>query len=181
MNEHFIETQRLILRPLCEADIPEVVRLLTHPAIAKTTLNIPYPYDEEKARNWLSFQRQRWESGAEHTFAIVHKEDAQLLGAISIRPNTRHEKAEIGYWIGKPYWGLGYATEAARAIIRYAFETLGMNRVYALHFSENPASGQVMQKAGMQFEGVLRSDVRKGESFRDHVIYSILRKEWVER
>jgi len=178
MNEILLETQRLLLRPFREADIPEIVQLLNDPAIAKTTLNIPYPYNEEKAREWLDFQQQGWESGQEHTFAITRQEDGRLLGAISIRANARHKKAEIGYWIGSPYWGQGYATEAARAIIRYGFETLDLNRIYALHFSENPASGRVMQKAGMQFEGVLRQDVLKDDQFRDHVVYAILREDW---
>ena len=177
MNEITLETERLLLRPSREADIPEIVRLLDDPAIAETTLNIPYPYNEENAREWLALQQQRWESDDEHTFVIIRKEDDQLLGAISIRPNARHEKAEIGYWIGKPYWGQGYATEATRAIIHYGFEKLGLNRIYALHLPKNPASGRVMQKAGMQFEGVLRQDVLKGDQFQDHALYAILRQD----
>jgi RimJ/RimL family protein N-acetyltransferase len=181
MNETQIKSERLLLRPSREADIPEIVRLLNDPAIAETTLNIPYPYSEKTAREWLTFQQQRWESGDEHTFVIIRQEDNQLLGAIGIRPNARHKKAEIGYWIGKPYWGQGYATEAARAITRYGFEILDMNRIYASHLPENPASGRVMQKVGMQFEGVLRQDVRKGDQFLDHAVYAILREEWERR
>ncbi len=178
MDSHIIEAQRLILRPFRAADIPAIVRLLADPAIAATTLTVPYPYDETHARDWLNSQQREREAGTGYTFAITHKEDGRLLGAIDIRPRARHQKAEIGYWIGKPYWGRGYATEAALAIIRYGFETLGLNRICALHFTGNPASGRVMQKAGMQYEGTLRQDVRKGDEFRDHAIYSILREEW---
>ncbi len=178
MDSSTIETQRLILRPFHEADIPAIVRLLQTPDIAQTTLNIPYPYDKDKAREWLTFQRQERMAGTGYTFAIVRREDERLIGAIDIRPNARHKKAEIGYWIGKPYWGRGYATEAVRAIIHFGFETLEMNRIYALHFTGNPASGRVMQKAGMQFEGVLREDVQKGAAFQDHAIYAIVRKDW---
>ncbi len=178
MDATILETQRLILRPFRAADISEIVRLLSEPAIAETTLNIPWPYDEAKARDWLAAQRREREAGTGITFAIVRREDERLLGAIDIRPNARHQKAEIGYWIGKPYWGRGYATEAARAIIRYGFEVLGLNRIHASHFAENPASGRVMQKAGMRFEGVLRQDVRKGDQFRDHAVHAILRENW---
>ncbi len=171
-------TERLLLRSFLETDIPEIVRLLNDPAIAETTLNVPYPYDEAKARSWLASQRQERDAGIGYTFAIVRRDDDRLVGAIDIRPNARHLKAEIGYWIGRPYWGRGYATEAARAVIRYGFEILGMNRIYASHFTENPASGRVMQKAGMQFEGVLRQDVRKDDEFRDHALYAILREDW---
>ena len=171
-----IETQRLFLRPFNEADIPEIVRLLNDPAIAETTLNVPYPYTEEDARAWLAFQEENRD--VDNTLAIVRKDDGQLVGSISFRPNARHNKAEIGYWIGKPYWGRGYATEAVRAIIRYGFQELGLNRFYATHFTENPASGRVMQKAGMKYEGTLRQDVRKGEQYRDHAVYAILREEW---
>ena len=178
MDSSVIETKSLILRPFRAADIPAIVRLLSDPAIAQTTLNIPYPYDEAKARDWLASQQQEREAGTGHTFAITCREDGRLLGAIDIRPRARHQKAAIGYWIGKPYWGRGYATEAVRAVIRYGFEALGLNRIYATHFTGNPASGRVMQKAGMQYEGTLRQDVRKGDEFRDHAVYGILREEW---
>ncbi len=74
--------------------------------------------------------------------------------------------------------GRATPTEATRAIIRFGFEALGYNRIYAYHFVGNPASGRVMQKAGMKKEGVLRQEVRKGDVFQDHAIYSILRQEW---
>jgi len=178
MDTMFIETNRLILRPFSEADIPEIVRLLGDPAIAATTLNVPYPYSEEDARNWLAFQENERKAGAGYTFAIARRDDNQLIGAIDIRPNARHKKAEMGYWIGKPYWGRGYATEAARAIIRFGFEELGLNRIYATHFTENPASGRVMQKAGMQYEGLMRAYTYKNGQFQDHILYAILREDW---
>ena len=173
-----IQTDRLLLRPFEQSDIPDIVQLLQDPAIAATTLNVPYPYTPEHASAWLQYQQQEEAAGTGYTFAVVRQHDSVLVGAIDIRPRERHDKAEIGYWIGRPYWGQGYATEAARAIIRFGFEELGLNRIYATHFTGNPASGRVMQKAGMQFEGVLRQDVRKGERYHDHAVYAILRQEW---
>ncbi len=178
MIQPVLETPRLLLRPFRETDIPAIVRLLQDPDIAKTTLNVPYPYAEKDARNWLEIQQQERRQGTGYTFAIVLREDGEFVGAIDIRPDMRHKKAEIGYWIGKRYWGQGYATEAARAIIRYGFESLGLNRIYATHFAENPASGRVMQKAGMQYEGLMRAATFKDGRFQDHVLYAILREEW---
>ena len=77
----------------------------------------------------------------------------------------------MGYWIGKPYWNQGFGTEAALAILRYAFEQLGLNRVYAAHFRRNPASGRIMQKIGMTYEGRLRQHVKKWGDFEDMEYY----------
>jgi [ribosomal protein S5]-alanine N-acetyltransferase len=84
----------------------------------------------------------------------------------------------LGYWIGKPYWGRGFCTEAARAVLRYAFTELGLNRVHAYHFHHNPASGRVLQKIGMTHEGLLRQHVKKWGQFIDNELYSILRSEF---
>lgn len=79
-------------------------------------------------------------------WAITHSDDGRLFGAISIHVEKGQRLAEIGYWIGKPFWNRGYATEATRAAIAYGFEHLGSNRIQARHMTKNPASGRVMQK-----------------------------------
>ena len=89
-----------------------------------------------------------------------------------------HANAEMGYWIGKPYWNQGYGTEAAGGILQYAFEQLDLNRVYAAHFRRNPASGRIMQKIGMTYEGCLRQHIKKWDSFEDMEYYGILRSEY---
>ena len=178
LRQPTLETPRLILRPFREADIPDIVALLQEPDIHRTTLHIPYPYAEQHARAWLAQQQKSREEGTGYTFAVLRKEDQQLLGAIDIRPHMAHRKAEVGYWIGKPYWGRGYATEALKAILRFGFETLNLNRIYATHFAENPASGRVMQKAGMTYEGVMRQAIYKDGRFHDQLMYAILREEW---
>ncbi|HEY80869.1 MAG TPA: N-acetyltransferase [Anaerolineae bacterium] len=178
MRQPTLETSRLILRPFREADIPDIVALLQERDIHRMITDIPYPYSEQNAREWLAHQQKSREEGTEYTFAVMRKEDQQLLGAIKIRPDMRHRKAEVGYWIGKPYWGRGYATETLKAILRFGFETLALNRVYATHFAENPASGRVMQKAGMTYEGAMRQAIYKNGHFRDSLIYAILREEW---
>ena len=84
----------------------------------------------------------------------------------------------MGYWIAPDAWNRGYATEAAAALLRYAFEDLGLHRVYARHLRRNPSSGKVMQKLGMTHEGRQREHVRKWEVWEDVEVYGILAEEW---
>jgi len=102
--------------------------------------------------------------GKEVVFAINLKESGELIGAIGMALKLDQELAELGYWIGKPYWSRGYCTEAARVVLHFVFTELHLNRVYAHHFSHNPASGRVMQKIGMHHEGRLRQHVKKWEN-----------------
>jgi len=89
-----------------------------------------------------------------------------------------HQRGELGYWIGQPYWGSGLATEAVTALLRFAFEDLELNRVQASYLPRNPASGRVLEKVGMQREGLHRERYRKGERFEDVVECAILASEW---
>ena len=175
-----LTTSRLILRPFTLSDAPEVQRLAGEREIASTTLNIPHPYREGVAEAWINTHREHYNQGRLITFAITRRADERLLGAISLRPNADHDHAELGYWLGKPYWNQGYTTEAALAILQYGFETFGLNRIYASHLSRNPASGRVMQKIGMRYEGCLRQHVKKWSVYEDLERYGILRSEWAQ-
>lgn len=98
------------------------------------------------------------------------------MGLLGI--SAEHERGEIGYWIGKPYWNQGYCTEAAQAMLNYGFQTLGFSRVVSRCLKRNPASARVMEKIGMTVEGCLRAHEKKWGRFEDVVIYGILRSEW---
>jgi len=111
-------------------------------------------------------------------FAIERKEDGALVGAVGLRLEREHDRAELGYWIGVPYWGNGYATEAGKAVLRHGFEVEGLNRIYAFHFTNNPASGRVLQNIGMTFEGKRRAHTLKWGEYLDNEGYGILRSEW---
>jgi ribosomal-protein-alanine N-acetyltransferase len=170
-----ITTARLVLRSFTAADAPDVQRLAGAREIALTTLLIPHPYPAGAAEEWIArhpFDRDN------HTFAITLRKGGALVGAVGLHENRDHARGEIGYWIGVPYWGRGYATEAARAVLEYAFEAVGVNRVFALHFVHNPASGRVMQKLGMRHEGHLRQHVMKWGEAVDIEVYGIVREEW---
>ena len=173
-----LETPRLILRPFTLSDAPAVQCLAGERAIAATTLLIPHPYEEGMAEEWIATHSVNFETGKGLTFAITGKEDGTLIGAISLMDISAGHQAEIGYWIGVPYWGQGYATEAARVVVEYAFSTLNLARVHAHHFTRNPASGKVLRKLGLKYEGCRRQHVLKWGQLEDIEMYGILREEW---
>ncbi len=170
-------TARLVLRPFTLSDAPVVKELAGEWEIAETTANIPHPYEEGMAEVWISTHQESFDKGEAVTFAITLRTDARLVGAIGLRIIKAHRLAEMGYWVGRPYWNQGYCTEAAQAVLRYGFEVLDLNRVQARHMTHNPASGRVMQKLGMKYEGTLRQSLFRWGKFRDAAIYSILRDE----
>jgi RimJ/RimL family protein N-acetyltransferase len=172
-----LETERLVLRPFRTADADDVQRLAGDRAVADTTLNIPHPYENGMAEKWISNHRDWFESGEQAVYAVTLRSGATLIGAIGLRIHPEDQRAELGYWIGKAYWGQGYCTEAARALIAFGFERLGLNRIYAHHFARNPASGRVMQKIGMTHEGHLRQQVKKWDAFEDLELYGILKAD----
>lgn len=170
-------SERLLLRAFTLADAKEVAEYAGDWDIARMTANIPHPYDTSMAEAWISTHQTSYEDGESVTFAITKRENGMLVGAIGIHLDKINQAAEFGYWVGKPFWNQGYATEASRAVIRYGFAELGLNRIYARHMTKNPASGRVMQKAGMHLEGILRQSIFRWGSFEDAALYSILASE----
>ncbi len=173
-----LQTDRLVLCPPVTAYLPDVQRLVSAWEIADTTLNIPHPYEDGMAEEWFKAQAERYENGEGVHFCIFLRSDQVLMGGISLRLDARHQRGELGYWIGVPFWGQGYCTEAARATVAYGFNTLGLNRIEAQHFTRNPASGRVMQKIGMTYEGCLRQHVRRWHDFEDVAVYGLLKQDF---
>ena len=173
-----LQTQRLVLRPMVLTDAPDIQRLAGDWDIASTTLRIPHPYEDGMAEEWINSRQAVFDAGEGVAFAIVRRSDTSYIGGIGLVLSQPHANAEMGYWIGKPYWNWGYGTEASGVVLQYAFEQLGLNRVYAAHFRRNPASGRIMQKIGMTYEGRLRQHIKKWDSFEDMEYYGILRSEY---
>lgn len=172
-----LETVRLWLRSFELTDASEVQRLAGDRLIAATTLNIPHPYPDGAAEEWLRRSAERAAAGESLNYAIERRSDSALVGSVALSIEPEHNRAELGYWIGVPYWGQGYATEAAGELVRYGLETLGLNRIYAYHFPSNPASGRVLQKIGMAYEGRRRQHSLKWGEYLDSESYAILRSD----
>lgn len=173
-----LHTERLILRPLTLQDAeamfsgwttdPDVIRYLSwkpHVSIDETKRILSY---------WMS----NYPDTKFYLWGIQLRE-GRLIGTISFHSiSEAFERAEVGYALAKNVWGKGYATEALKALLTLAFETIRFHRIEAHHAVLNPASGKVMEKCGMQREGLLREYYRANAGFQDAYLYSILKKDW---
>jgi RimJ/RimL family protein N-acetyltransferase len=170
-------TPRLRLRPFLQSDASVVQKLAGSRAVAEMTLLIPHPYPDGAAEQWIQQHEEDWNKQRNASFAVTLA-SGELCGAIGLRLDPEHGRAELGYWMGVPFWNRGYCTEAARAVVELGFTTLGLNRIHAHHFTRNPASGRVLVKVGMRHEGLLRQHVRRWDRFEDLECYGILRSDW---
>jgi RimJ/RimL family protein N-acetyltransferase len=171
-------TERLTLRTFIPDDAFDIERLAGMREIADTTLTIPHPYPHGAAAAWILTHTPAWEAGSTATFAIVETKSGRLVGVTSLMINREHRRGELGYWIALDRWNQGYATESNQRLVDFGFEVLGLHRIEARHFVRNLASGRVMQKLGMQHEGVERDWAAKGDHYESLAVYSILEEEW---
>jgi [ribosomal protein S5]-alanine N-acetyltransferase len=169
-----LQTDRLTLRPFETSDVPALVPLIGAREVAATTLRIPHPYTEADGVAYITSARENRSRGDELRLAIVLRESNTLCGGIGLRIEAEHRRAELGYWIGVPYWNRGIATEAARALVTYGFESLKLNRIFAGYVSTNLASASVLKKIGMRYEGCQHSHSVKWGEFLDIELYGML-------
>ncbi|MGN6032239.1 MAG: GNAT family N-acetyltransferase [Thermomicrobiales bacterium] len=168
------QSGRFVLRPFTLDDAPDVHTHLNDPRIAPWTLHIAYPYPEGAGAGWIATHGPAAAAGTDLTWAIVTPEDDRVIGAIALHLTPKHRRAEIGYWLAVPWWGQGVMTDAARTVIAYGFEALGLHRIQATCLPHNVGSYRVMEKAGMTFEGVLRDYVIHGDGHADIAMYAIV-------
>ena len=153
-----IRTQRLSLRPLEPADAESIRALAGDFDVARMTGMIPHPYSERDALAWIDRAGQGDEGVV---FAVAR--DGALIGCSGYMPMDA-EHAEVGYWIGKPFWGEGFATEAVRAVVAHAFDAHSFAYVKAGHFVDNPRSQRVLGKLGFSPDGEeMRDCAARGE------------------
>ena len=174
-----LRTERLLLRCLRPDDIPALLPLIGAGAVAATTLRVPHPYTQEDAEEFLKYSESVWEKSEGARFGVFLREGERLCGGMGLLANREHNHAEIGYWIGVPFWGNGYCTEAVKEVLKYGFENLELSRVHSNHFSTNPASGRVLRKVGMKHEGTLRRHILKWGELLDMELYGLLASEYL--
>ena len=173
-----LHTARLTLRPFTAADGPRVKLLAGERTVADTTGSIAHPYEDGMAESWIVKHGEEFEAGKSLHLAMTLTATGELLGAIGLTTSPPHRRAELGYWLGTPYWGQGYTTEAGAELIRYGFTEMGLERIIAHFMQRNPASGRILQKLGMQPEGLLRRHHLKWDTLENIVLYGLLREEW---
>ena len=147
-----IDTPRLRLRPPRRKDAARLAKLANDPGVAKMTSRMPYPYGLADAEAFLARASEK-DPEREAVFVIEDPDDG-LVGMLGFHPTP--EGSELGYWLGRPYWGRGYATEAARHALDWAKGDWRRRLVVAGHFADNDASGRVLCKAGFLYTGEVK-------------------------
>lgn len=145
-----IDTARLILRAFDLSDAKCVAGLAGDKVISDMTANIPHPYTLSDAESWIKTHEQLFSSGKGVVYAITLKENSKLIGAVSV-PKIEEDTGTLGYWLGVPYWGCGYATEASNALITFSKHNLGLARLQVMHLVGNERSKSVIQKLGVTY------------------------------
>lgn len=176
-----IESKRLRLRMPAVKDIPRIIEFANHPKVAKLTLDIPHPYYEKDAVSWVNIANQGFEDKNHFVFAICGLTNDLFMGGIGLRLNRRFNHAELGFWIGEPFWNKGYVTEAAKQVLKFGFEKIELQKIFAVHLIDNPASGKVLAKNGMIKEGELVDHIRKDDNYLTLIQYRLTRNEYTER
>jgi ribosomal-protein-alanine N-acetyltransferase len=175
-----IETDRLILRKFKSIDAEDMIKnWISHPVVQNNYGEPIYTTTEEVSKvleNWISsysnLEFYRW--------AIILKETNINIGQIAFyKVDSNNQNLDVEYCIGESYWGKGYATEALKAVMKYGFEKMYYNRIQAFHRRQNPSSGQVLIKSGMQYEGTLRQYLLHNDSFDDCIMYAALKEEYM--
>ncbi|MDP2653328.1 MAG: GNAT family N-acetyltransferase [Candidatus Omnitrophota bacterium] len=165
------------MRPFRPDDAFRLSQLLNDKIFAENTCRIPYPYEEHTARVWIATQQEAFLQGDELSLAVALKNGGPLIGATGVMHfNDPVKVPELGFWIGREYWGRGYCTEAAQALLDYVFSAYPVTEIQAHHFVHNAASGRVMRKLGMAYLGRFQRFI-EGHLNRDAQIevYSIRR------
>lgn len=168
-----LETPRLTLRPFRTQDASLVQQYVGIREVADVTLNIPHPYLDGMAEGWIALHEPDFASGKSVCLALTLKNDDAIIGAVGISLNSEVASGELGYWLGLPYWNNGYMTEAAQALVNYAFKELNLTCINSHHLARNPASGRIMQKIGMKLQEVRKAAPWKGDLREDIVYYTL--------
>ena len=166
-----LNTKRLKLRKIQIEDIPSLVKYANSKKISDHILNIPYPYQEPDAVFRISYVVQGFKNKARYVFAITLKEGSEFIGEISLHLDKDKPIAQLGYWLGEPFWNQGIGTEATEAIVKFGFEKLNLHLIFATCHVENKASEKVLLNNGM------RKDNMNGNVIQ----YSLTKQEYEGR
>ena len=172
-------TKRLILRGFQADDISVMREKLNNKKVTKETANIPYPFTTKEAEKRVDFITKGFENKTNYVFVITEKDHDELIGQIGLHLDIANHKAEIGYWIAEANWGKGIATESLSAILKFGFEELKLNKIFATHFIDNPASGKVLIKNKMIKEAELKEHYQcEDGTFSNHNQYRLTKEEY---
>ncbi|WP_291855293.1 GNAT family protein [Marinilabilia sp.] len=167
---------KIRLRPFYESDAPTLARLINNRKIWNNIRDfIPHPYFEQDAREFIGFCNQE---DPKTTFAVEY--EGEFVGAVGLVPQTDVYRisAEIGYWLGEPFWGKGFMTEAVKQMVDYGFKHLNLTRIFTGVFDFNKGSQRVLEKAGFKLECIFEKALIKNGVVCDEYRYAIIKDKW---
>ena len=178
-----IATPRLLLRPLEDGDAERIWPYVSDP---ETSQYMSWdPHDSiEVTRAFIADVRRRASEGTTKAWIVADAQNGEVVGLVSLIAILRkhraltYNKAELAYWIGRPFRGRGYATEATRAVLGHAFGSMSLNKVTVAHASKNDASRKLIERLGFRRIGIERQHFEKGGEWIDHVTYELLASDW---
>ena len=181
-----IAAHGVVLRPFAASDAAQVQRLAGAWAVARNCGRIPHPYPDGAAEAWIADLPRRWQSGQEAVWAVCHPVEegsdqaaAELVGSVGLVVTPGDRRAELGYWIGEPFWGRRLGSAAAAAAVQYGFGSLGLRKICASVLPSNDASARICVRLGMRREGRLRQHLERWGEVQDLDVYGLLRDEWL--
>ena len=173
-----LETERLILRRMEQADIDFVFRHFSNPKIAQYLMDEPPVTELAQAQEIIQFYLEST-GKAYNRWVMVRKSDQQPIGTVGFHKwAKRYFRAEIGYDLSPDFWGQGYMIEALKAVIANGFGRMRLNRIEALIYIDNDLSIQLVERLNFKREGLLRDYFYLDEKFHDHFLYALLKKDW---
>ena len=172
-------TDQLVLRSVESRDAPQIALHLSEWDVVKQTSTVPFPYDERSALTWIARVGRRHKAGREYAFAITRRDDDELVGAVAMAISSEDDGqiGEIGFWLGMPHWGQGYAREAVQALTAFGIEGLNLKRIDAVLFRDNKNSKRVLEKCGYRKDRAEVRDFPDRGGRRKVLLYSISKSE----
>ena len=181
MQGTIIATERLDLRWFTLDDAPALQKICESRQVAAMSGSIAHPYPEGKAEEFIREHAEKIEQGDAYVFAIIERSTGALLGDAMLIINKQHHSAELGCLLMEECWSKGYATELLASMIAYAFETLGLRRVWGVCSAENAASARIMEKSGLEREGHFKDSYLKWGVWEDEYYYGLTRPVYEQR
>ncbi|SEM71640.1 GNAT family N-acetyltransferase [Paenibacillus sp. OV219] len=173
-----LESNRLQLSRITPDDVDDIFEYASDYEVSRFTSWVQHQTIDH-SHSFVNVVRQKYDNNQPSDWGIIDKVTNKLIGACGwVYVNENHRRAEIGYVLSRSYWNLGYMSEAVTMILQFGFQDLNLNRIEARCFAENTASERVMQKVGLQYEGLLREQMLVKGNLIDLKMYSILKREW---
>jgi len=174
--------KRVVVRPLVPDDAASLHENINDYDIYKYTLTIPHPYKLSDAEWFINHAKEKLEQKKSYDLGIELKETGKIIGGMAIcHIDEKHDAAEVGYWLGKKYWGQSITSESLELLMDFAFNELKLHRLYANTFIENIASQRVLEKAGFKCEGRRKEAIKKDGKYCDDFIYGLISSDYFAR